>query len=63
MYALELGNSTIQFNKIFKRLREPANAQTLMVKALRKYLINLSTLVVASSVMSTSLLTFGGLVP
>ncbi|MEM2971636.1 MAG: hypothetical protein QW270_04350 [Candidatus Bathyarchaeia archaeon] len=62
IYTIEIGNSTIHFNRIIQKIKEPKPTPA-MTKALKHYMANLTTIITASFTLSALLLFVGNLTP
>jgi hypothetical protein len=62
IYTIEIGNSTIHFNKILKKIKEPKPIPA-MTKAIKRYVANLTTIIAASFTLSALFLFIGNLTP
>ncbi|MEM2995107.1 MAG: hypothetical protein QXI91_03705 [Candidatus Bathyarchaeia archaeon] len=62
IYAIEIGNSTIHFNRILQKIKEPKPTSA-TTKAIKRYITNLTKIITASFTLSVLLLFVGNLTP
>ena len=63
IYATEIGSSSIYFDRILRRMRDPVGSTTIssMARALKEYAINLTGIITASFIVSSLFLFLGSL--
>ena len=63
IHAAEIGSSSIYFDRILRRMREPVEGTTvsLIARALKRYVVNLTGIITASFIVSSLFLFLGSM--